>query len=441
MKVTVFGSGYVGLVTGACLADVGHHVVCVDVDARKIEMLQAGGVPIHEPGLDAVIARTVASGHLTFTTDSASAVEHGEVFFIAVGTPPDEDGSADLRYVIAVANTIGQQIDHYAVVVTKSTVPVGTSDKVAAALAAATLARGIEPLYAVAANPEFLREGAAILDFMKPSRIVVGSTDVRARELMDRLYEPFTLQGAKMIHMDMRSAELTKYACNAMLATRISFMNDLANLADRLGADIEHVKDGIGSDFRIGPHFLNAGCGYGGSCFPKDVKALLRTAQEDAGMSLRVVQAVEDVNEDQKRVLTNKIAAEFGSALAGKHFAVWGLAFKPDTDDMREATSVVLINDLLERGASVMAYDPVATNEAKRMLGDKPNLSFASTAAAALLGADALVIVTEWSEFKQFGLQQLAELLSHPIVFDGRNLFDPKAARHAGLNYHAIGRR
>ena len=441
MKVTVFGSGYVGLVTGACLADVGHHVVCVDVDARKIKMLQAGGVPIHEPGLDAVIARTVASGHLTFTTDAAAAVKHGDVFFIAVGTPPDEDGSADLRYVIAVANTIGQELDHFAVVVTKSTVPVGTSDKVAAALAAATLARGIEPLYSVAANPEFLREGAAILDFMKPSRIVVGSSDNRARQLMDRLYEPFTVQGAKMIHMDMRSAELTKYACNAMLATRISFMNDLANLADRLGADIEHVKDGIGSDFRIGPHFLNAGCGYGGSCFPKDVKALLRTAHEDAGITLRVVQAVEDVNEDQKRVLTTKITTEFGSDLTGKHFAVWGLAFKPDTDDMREATSVVLIKDLQARGARVTAYDPVAANEAKRIFGDRPNLSFAADAAAALVGVNALVIVTEWSEFKQFGLQQLAELMADPIVFDGRNLFDPKAARHAGLKYHAIGRR
>ena len=441
MQVTVFGSGYVGLVTGACLADVGHHVICVDVDARKIAMLQAGQVPIHEPGLDAVIARTVASGHLSFTTDSVAAVKHGEIFFIAVGTPPDEDGSADLRYVIAVANTIGAHLDHFAVVVTKSTVPVGTSDKVEAALSAATQLRGVDGVYTVAANPEFLREGAAILDFMKPSRIVVGSSDPRAKAQMDQLYEPFTSQGAEMIHMDTRSAELAKYACNAMLATRISFMNDLANLADRLGADIEHVKNGIGSDFRIGPHFLNAGCGYGGSCFPKDVKALLRTAHEDAGMTLRVVQAVEDVNEDQKRVLTHKIVARFGSELNGKHFAVWGLAFKPDTDDMREATSVVLINDLLERGASVTAYDPVATDEAKRIFGDKPLLSFAADASAALIGADALVIVTEWSEFKQFDLKNLATSMVNPLVFDGRNLFDPRVAEQAGLAYHAIGRR
>ena len=441
MKVTVFGSGYVGLVTGACLADVGHHVICVDVDAKKIAALKAGQVPIHEPGLDAVIARTAASGRLIFTTDSVAAVRHGEIFFIAVGTPPDEDGSADLRYVIAVANTIGEQLDHFAVVVTKSTVPVGTSDKVAAALTAATVSRGAEPLFSVAANPEFLREGAAILDFMKPSRIVVGSSDARASALMDRLYEPFTVQGAEMIHMDLRSAELTKYACNAMLATRISFMNDLANLADSLGADIEQIKHGIGSDFRIGPHFLNAGCGYGGSCFPKDVKALLRTAHEDAGMTLRIIQAVEDVNEDQKRVLTHKIVAKFGAALSGKHFAVWGLAFKPDTDDMREATSVVLINDLLARGATVTAYDPVATNEARRIFGDRPTLSFASDAAAAMAGADALVIVTEWNEFKQFGLPQLAGMMAHPVVFDGRNLFDPEAARHAGLEYYAIGRR
>ena len=441
MKVTVFGSGYVGLVTGACLADVGHHVICVDVDAKKIAALQAGKVPIHEPGLDAIIARTAASSRLRFTTDSVAAVQHGEIFFIAVGTPPDEDGSADLRYVIAVANTIGEHLDHFAVVVTKSTVPVGTSDKVAAALTSATRSHGAQSLFSVAANPEFLREGAAILDFMKPSRIVVGSSDARARSLMDRLYEPFTVQGAEMIHMDTRSAELTKYACNAMLATRISFMNDLANLADRLGADIEHIKHGIGSDFRIGPHFLNAGCGYGGSCFPKDVKALLRTAHEDAGMTLRIVQAVEDVNEDQKRVLTNKIVATFGSVLNGKHFAVWGLAFKPDTDDMREATSIVLINDLLERGASVTAYDPVATTEARRLFGDQPKLSFAADAAAALAGADALAIVTEWLEFKQFGLPQLAEMMAHPMVFDGRNLFDPKAALLAGIVYHAVGRR
>ena len=331
MNITIFGSGYVGLVTGACLADVGHNVICVDIDANKVAALNDGKVPIHEPGLDEIIARNHAAGRIAFTTDAASAVRHGEVQFIAVGTPPDEDGSADLKYVIAVAETIGQHLNHYAVVVTKSTVPVGTSDKVQAALASAMLGRADAPAFAVASNPEFLREGAAIIDFMKPSRIVVGAPDARATGLLDALYEPFTSKGAEMIHMDVRSAELTKYACNAMLATRISFMNDLANLAEHLGADIEHVKHGIGTDFRIGPYFLNSGCGYGGSCFPKDVKALLRTANEVGGISLRVVQAVEDVNEDQKHLLTRKIVAKFGASLKGKHFAVWGLAFKPDT--------------------------------------------------------------------------------------------------------------
>ena len=442
MNITIFGSGYVGLVTGACLADVGHNVICVDIDANKVAALKAGKVPIHEPGLDEIIARNHAAGRMAFTTDAASAVRHGEVQFIAVGTPPDEDGSADLQYVIAVANTIGRYLNHYAVVVTKSTVPVGTSDKVHAALTAAMLGRSEAPAFAVASNPEFLREGAAIIDFMRPSRIVVGAPDARATGLLDALYEPFTSKGAEMIHMDVRSAELTKYACNAMLATRISFMNDLANLAEHLGADIEHVKHGIGTDFRIGPYFLNAGCGYGGSCFPKDVKALLRTANEAGGMSLRVVQAVEDVNEDQKHVLTRKIVAKFGEDLTGKHFAVWGLAFKPDTDDMREATSVVLINNLLARGATVLAYDPVAIAEAKRVFGDRAGLTYAAHAEAALSQAHALVVVTEWKEFAQFDPAHIKQLLQpQAMVFDGRNLFDPSRWAEIGVEYASIGRR
>ncbi len=441
MNITIFGSGYVGLVTGACLADVGHNVICVDIDANKVAALNAGKVPIHEPGLDEIIARNHAAGRMAFTTDAASAVRHGEVQFIAVGTPPDEDGSADLKYVIAVATTIGQYLNHYAVVVTKSTVPVGTSDKVHAALTAAMLGRSDAPAFAVASNPEFLREGAAIIDFMKPSRIVVGAPDGRATGLLDALYEPFTSKGAEMIHMDVRSAELTKYACNAMLATRISFMNDLANLAEHLGADIEHVKHGIGTDFRIGPHFLNAGCGYGGSCFPKDVKALLRTANEAGGMSLRVVQAVEDVNEDQKHVLTHKIVAKLGDDLKGKHFAVWGLAFKPDTDDMREATSVVLINDLLARGATVSAYDPVAMPEARRMFGERAGLSFANDADSALQQAHALVIVTEWKEFARFEPAQIKRsMLESARVFDGRNLFAPGVWEQIGVEYAGMGR-
>ena len=441
VNITIFGSGYVGLVTGACLSDVGHHVMCVDVDSRKVAALNAGKVPIHEPGFDEIIARNYAAGRIRFTADAAHAARHGDVHFIAVGTPPDEDVSADLKYVLAVATTIGQHLGRYGVVVTKSTVPVGTSDKVHAALAAALAERSDAPEFAVASNPEFLREGAVIIDFMKPTRIVVGTSDARAATLLDALYEPFTRNGAEMIRMDVRSALLTKYACNAMLATRISFMNDLANLAERLGADIEQVKHGIGTDFRIGPHFLNAGCGYGRSCFPKDVKALLRTANEAGGMSLRVVQAVEDVNEEQKHVLTRKIVAKFGENLKGKHFVVWGLAFKPDTDDMREATSVVLINDLLARGATVTAHDPVAIAEARRVFAGRNNLTFASTAAEALNGASALVVVTEWSDYASFPLPQIADALPAPRwVFDGRNRYSPAHATQAGLAYVSMGR-
>lgn len=441
MNVTIFGSGYVGLVTGACLADVGHDVVCVDVDAEKVAVLNAGKVPIHEPGLSEIIARNRASGRLKFTTDARQAVRHGDVHFIAVGTPPDEDGSADLKYVLAVANTIGENLDHYAVVVTKSTVPVGTSDKVHAALgkALATNAAGTTD-YAVASNPEFLREGAAIIDFMKPTRIVVGAPDARSKQLLDELYAPFIAAGASMIHMDVRSAELTKYACNAMLATRISFMNDLANLAELLGADIEHVKHGIGTDFRIGPHFLNAGCGYGGSCFPKDVKALLRTANE-YGYKLRVVEAVENVNEDQKQVLSRKVAERFGQDLRGKHFAVWGLAFKPDTDDMREATSVVLINYLLDHGATVAAYDPVAMDEARRVFGERRGLSFSVGADEAVTGADALIVVTEWNNFQLHPLSTIKAAMKGDTIFDGRNCIDASAAANFGFSYVSLGRQ
>ncbi len=439
MKVTIFGSGYVGLVTGACFADVGHDVVCVDVDTAKVAALKLGNVPIHEPGLDVIIARNQASGRLHFTTDAPSAIAHGEVQFIAVGTPPGEDGSADLKYVLAVAQTIGEHLNHYAVVVTKSTVPVGTSDKVATALGNALRARNENvPTFAVASNPEFLREGAAIIDFMKPSRIVVGAPDPRARALLDALYVPFTAAGAAMIHMDVRSAELTKYACNAMLATRISFMNDLANLAELLGADIENVKQGIGSDFRIGPHFLNAGCGYGGSCFPKDVKALLRTANE-VGYNLRVVEAVEKVNDDQKHILGKKIVAKFGDDLRGKHFAIWGLAFKPDTDDMREAPSLVLIDFLLARGATIAAYDPVAMPEAARAMGARAGFQFAESALDAARGAHALVVVTEWKEFVQQPLDAVREVMAQAVILDGRKCIDGERVKMAGFECLSIG--
>jgi UDPglucose 6-dehydrogenase len=440
MKITVFGSGYVGLVTGACLADVGHTVICVDVDEKKIASLNAGIVPIHEPGLDAIISRNHAAGRLQFTTDAALAVSQGEVQFIAVGTPPGEDGSADLQYVLAVANTIGVHLNHYAVVVTKSTVPVGTSDKVAAALALALAQRATnDAAFSVTSNPEFLREGAAIIDFMKPTRIVVGAADDRAKSVLNELYAPFTNSGAQMIHMDVRSAELTKYACNAMLATRISFMNDLANLSELLGADIENVKQGIGTDFRIGPHFLNAGCGYGGSCFPKDVKALLRTANE-VGYNLRVVEAVERVNDDQKNVLGKKIVAKFGEDLSGKHFAIWGLAFKPDTDDMREASSLVLIEFLLAHGATLAAYDPVAMNEAKRILGNRKGLRYGESAVDVARGAHAVVVVTEWKAFVQQSLDEVKAVVAGAVIVDGRNCIDSSSAKALGFEYLAMGK-
>lgn len=439
MKVSVIGSGYVGLVTGACLAEVGNQVLCLDVDPAKIALLQGGGVPIYEPGLEDMIRRNAAAGRLRFTTDVADAARFGEIQFIAVGTPPDEDGSADLQYVLAAARGIGLHMQGYTVVVDKSTVPVGTADRVRATLAATLAERGEEMAFSVVSNPEFLKEGAAIDDFMRPDRIVVGVDDVRAAEMMRRLYLPFQRNHDRLIIMDVRSAELTKYAANAMLATRISFMNELANLAEALGADIEKVRQGIGSDPRIGYHFLYPGCGYGGSCFPKDVKALARTAAEH-GLPLRVIGAVEAANDAQKRRLADKIIARFGADLTGRCFALWGLAFKPNTDDMREAPSLALIDALLARGASVAAYDPVARHEAARVLAGRPGIRFADSMQDALNGADALAIVTEWKEFRSPDFADLKARLATPAIFDGRNMYDPASVREAGLEYHAIGR-
>ncbi|MBX3643627.1 MAG: UDP-glucose/GDP-mannose dehydrogenase family protein [Rubrivivax sp.] len=439
MKVTVVGTGYVGLVSGACLAEMGNDVVCLDVDAAKIAMLQGGGIPIHEPGLDQVVARNVAAGRLSFTTDVAHAVAHGMLQFIAVGTPPDEDGSADLQYVLAAARNIGRHMDGYKVVVDKSTVPVGTADQVRGAIAAALAERGAAIDFAVVSNPEFLKEGAAVDDFMRPDRIVVGADDERAIRVMRDLYAPFQRNHDKLVVMDVRSAELTKYAANAMLATRISFMNELALLAERVGADIEQVRLGIGSDPRIGFGFLYAGCGYGGSCFPKDVKALIHTADE-AGRGLQVLRAVESANEAQKRVLIDKIVRRFGEDLSGRCFALWGLAFKPNTDDMREAPSRVVVDELLARGASVRAYDPIALHEARRVFGERARLSFADSARAALQGADALVIVTEWKEFRSPDFAHIRSTLRQPVVFDGRNMFAPATVESFGIEYHAIGR-
>ncbi len=440
MKITMIGTGYVGLVTGTCLAEVGNDVLCLDVDPRKIDMLNAGGVPIHEPGLEPMIRRNAAAGRLAFTTDAAAAVAHGEIQFIAVGTPPDEDGSADMQYVLAAARAIGRRMDGYRIVVDKSTVPVGTADRVRGAIAEELAARGVALPFAVVSNPEFLKEGAAVEDFMKPDRVVVGADDERAIAAMRAVYAPFMRNHDRLLVMDPRSAELTKYAANAMLATRISFMNELANLADRLGADIEHVRRGIGSDPRIGYHFLYAGVGYGGSCFPKDVKALRHSARE-LGQPLRVLEAVEAANDAQKLRLVEKIVARLGENLAGRKLALWGLAFKPNTDDMREAPARAIIAALVERGATIVAYDPVAMDESRRIFGAAPWLSYASSPLAAVAGADALVIVTEWKEFRSPDFEALAASLASPLVFDGRNLFDPVRVRAAGLEYFAIGRR
>ena len=439
MKVTVIGTGYVGLVSGTCLAEVGNDVLCLDVDAEKIRILEEGGVPIFEPGLQEMVRRNVAAGRLHFTTDVQRAVDHGTIQFIAVGTPPDEDGSADLKYVLAAARNIGRLMTDYKVVVDKSTVPVGTGARVKAAIADELQKRGVTVPYSIVSNPEFLKEGAAVEDFMRPDRVVIGADDEQAIFLMRALYAPFQRNHERLIVTDVKSAELTKYAANAMLATRISFMNELANLAEKLGADIEMVRQGIGSDPRIGYHFLYPGCGYGGSCFPKDVKALIKTAADDAGLGLKVLRAVEEANDAQKHVLTEKLKASFGD-LAGRHFAVWGLAFKPNTDDMREAPSRELIADLFAAGATVTAYDPVAMDEAKRIFGDDARLRFAASPREALRDADALVIVTEWKEFRSPDFDAIKSDLKQPLVFDGRNLYDPKFVRGMGIDYFAIGR-
>jgi UDPglucose 6-dehydrogenase len=439
MRVTIFGSGYVGLVTGACLADAGNHVVCVDVDAAKIERLKRGEVPIHEPGLDALIKRNAEAGRLEFTTDAARGVEHGLFQLIAVGTPPGEDGSADLRYVLAVARTIGTHLNRYCIVITKSTVPVGTADKVRAELTRTLGERGAKSEFDVVSNPEFLKEGAAIADFMKPDRVVIGSDNPRTTELMRALYEPFTRNHDRLIVMDIRSSELTKYAANSMLATKISFMNELANIAERVGADIEKVRIGIGSDPRIGYSFIYPGTGYGGSCFPKDVQALIRSAHE-VGHEPRILNAVEAVNGRQKEILFHKMQRHFSGALKGRTFALWGLAFKPNTDDMREAPAVTLIELLLNAGASVRAYDPVAAAEATRILAGRAGFTLARSAYEAAQGADALAIVTEWQEFRSPDFDKLKEILKAPVIFDGRNLYDPATLARFGLTYYAIGR-
>ena len=439
MKVTIFGSGYVGLVTGACLAEAGNHVVCVDIDAAKVARLNQGEVPIHEPGLDALVLRNRDGGRLEFTTDAARGVDHGLFQLIAVGTPPGEDGSADLSHVLDVARTIGERLERYAIVVTKSTVPVGTADKVRDQVAAVLAKRGSKLEFDVVANPEFLKEGAAVQDFMKPDRVVVGTDNPRTTELLRALYEPFTRNHDRLIVMDIRSAELTKYAANAMLATKISFMNELAHIAERVGADIERVRVGIGSDPRIGYSFIYPGTGYGGSCFPKDVKALIRSAR-DVGYGAEILQAVESVNERQKSLLVRKLRKVLPGALTGRKIALWGLAFKPDTDDMREAPSRVIIDALLAAGASVRAYDPIAMEEAGRLYAGSANFALTSDAYAAAAGADALLIATEWREFRSPDFDRLKQLLAAPRILDGRNLYDPAQLAKLGFEYYAVGR-
>ena len=449
MKITIIGTGYVGLVTGACLAELGNDVFCLDLDEKKVALLNAGGIPIHEPGLEEVVARNREAGRLTFSTDVEAAAHHGVLQFIAVGTPPDEDGSADLQYVLAAARGIGRHMNEFKVIVDKSTVPVGTAEKVRAAIQAELDLRSTYATFAVASNPEFLKEGAAVEDFMRPDRIVIGVDSTpegeRARDLLRTLYAPFNRNRERTYWMDVRSAEFTKYAANAMLATRISFMNELANLADKVGVDIEAVRRGVGSDPRIGYSFLYAGCGYGGSCFPKDVQALERTAR-GYGQELLILRAVEAVNDRQKTVLGDKVARRFGADLAGRHFAVWGLAFKPNTDDMREASARVLLRDLLERGASVAVYDPVAMPEAERVLQldltaeQLTRVRFATSAHDALTEADALVIVTEWKAFRSPNFERIKAQLKQPVIFDGRNLFEPSTMAELGVEYHGIGR-
>jgi len=436
MKVAIVGSGYVGLVTGTCFSEVGLDVVCVDINEEKINNLKQGIVPIYEPGLEEMLVRNMKKGRLEFSTSLAEALVDTEVLFIAVGTPPDEDGSADLRYVLAVARECGKHITDYLVVVTKSTVPVGTAAKVKAALQEELDKRGVDIPFDVASNPEFLKEGAAIDDFLKPDRIVVGLNSSRAEDIMKSLYKPFTLNGHPVIFMDITSAEMTKYAANSMLATKISFMNDIANLCEIVGADINMVRKGIGSDSRIGNKFIYPGIGYGGSCFPKDVQALIRTAQ-DYKYELRVLQAVESVNKDQKMLMFNKIMKHYNGDIKGKTIAVWGLSFKPQTDDMREAPSLVIIKNLLEAGASVKAYDPIALNEAKHHLGE--TITYVEDQYEALIDADCLVLITEWPEFKFPNFKIIQKLLNKPVVFDGRNIYDVAEMKKIGFDYYCVG--
>ncbi len=442
MKVTIFGSGYVGLVTGTCLADAGNHVICLDIDADKVEMLNRGEVPIHEPGLDIAIRRNCEAGRLEFTLETERAVNHGLFQLICVGTPPDEDGSADVRHVLAVAKSIGAHLGRYAIVMTKSTVPVGTADKVRHTIQTALAARGSDVEFDVVSNPEFLKEGAAIDDFMRPDRVVIGTDNPRTTELVSALYEPFTRNHDRLVVMDIRSAELTKYAANAMLATKISFMNELAALAEGLGADIEQVRLGIGSDPRIGYSFIYPGLGYGGSCLPKDVKALVHSAHQ-VGLDAKLLRSVESVNEQQKGVLLKKLNGYFPGGLAGRSFALWGLAFKPNTDDMREAPSRVMIDALLAAGASVRAYDPVAGAQAARIYKERTKseqLRFCKSPYEAAEGADALLIATEWQEFRSPDYERLRGLLKQAVIFDGRNLYDPGMMKRLGFDYFAIGR-
>lgn len=439
MNITVIGAGYVGLVSGACLADFGNDVLCLDLDSDKIDTLNRGAIPIYEPGLEQLVARNADAGRLRFTTDVAESVKHGSVQFIAVGTPSDDDGSADVRYVLDAARNIAKHMDDYKLIVDKSTVPVGTAERVEAVMQEELQRRGKRVRFSVVSNPEFLKEGAAVEDFMRPDRIVVGGADDKAITIMRQLYAPINRVHDRMIVMDTRSAELTKYAANAMLATRISFMNELANLSEKLGADIEKVRHGIGSDPRIGYQFLYAGCGYGGSCFPKDIKALQHSAGE-YGMQLSIIDAVEQVNRTQKQRILDKVRTRFGEHLDGKRFALWGLAFKPNTDDMREAPSRVVINGLLARGASVCAYDPAAIDEAKRVMAGEQGISYAASPVDALDNADAVIIVTEWKEFRSLDFKALKARLKQPVVIDGRNLYDPRVMHESGIEYLSIGR-
>jgi len=436
MKIVVVGTGYVGLVTGTCFAEVGIDVTCIDIDQRKIDNLHKGIMPIYEPGLEEMVLRNVEKGRLHFSTNLKDSIAGAEVAFIAVGTPPGEDGSADLKYVLGVGQEIGEHMTDYMVVVTKSTVPVGTSHKVKNAVAAALADRGVQIPFDVASNPEFLKEGAAIDDFLKPDRIVVGTESSRAEEIIGKLYKPFVMNGHPILFMDVPSAEMTKYAANAMLATKISFMNDIANLCEIMGADVNLVRKGIGSDMRIGNKFIYPGVGYGGSCFPKDVKALVKTAQ-DHGYQMRILEAVEAVNEDQKHVLSNKVIGHFGKTLAGKTFGIWGLSFKPKTDDMREAPSVVIINNLLALGAKVIAYDPVAMEEAKHQLGD--TITYAQDQYEVLNNADALLLVTEWPEFRLPNFEIMKKCMKDKVIFDGRNQYDADEVRGHGFAYYSIG--